>query len=285
MSGKLKFVFWAFLIICVIALSVRMYNIEQENSNIVESTNTPSATLNTGVNVPDTVNTSTPNISVTNTPINNVVVTSTPEAWSPITATPNNSVPQVTSTLRPAPVATNTPPVVVIPVVTSRPTQVPTATPKPTKATYSKTALEKVEKELEKISAGINEILPSYTEGKKYDLYKYISIDKVDPVKLFKLLERLYIGTIAHSFDFEFVYTDSVDGLRLTLNSAYCEKCGKLRCVYKEENTVKMRNLFLDVSSSEISKANKILMDFLYKNTIAGSNPSERLFVCCSCNK
>lgn len=311
MTNRMKNILLVFLFICVIVLAVifRAYFLENPpKDNIVNS----QPTENANTYIPVIV---TPTVKVTNTPQPTSAPTATPEVWYFTTVTPNNIV-NVTEmpTVLPTDVIivpTNTPFVTVVPTSvptatitptsiptfepTATPTTAPTATPIPTAiptsvptatpVVYSEEALRHVTNELKKISGGINEILPSYDSVRKYDLYNYISIVNVDPNKLFELLKSIYIDTLAHSLDFKFEYGSTPDGVKKTLETAYCKSCGKLKCVYKEENTAEMANLLGRINFGNIQETNEILMNFLYENTIVEDNISERLIVCCSCSK
>ncbi|MBR4110779.1 MAG: hypothetical protein IKK43_03735 [Clostridia bacterium] len=222
-------------------------------------------------------------VIVTNTPQS--VATTTPELWYIVTVTPNN-IPAVTAT----PFVTSTPTVAPTPIVTVPPTKAPTPVPtavvteEPPK--YTKEALEAARQELYKLTAGVNEILPDYNASKKYDLYNYITIDKVEPNELFLILKDIYINTMAHSLDFRFEYENTIQGLEMTLNSAYCPNCGKVQCVYKRENDAMMKRLLESVRSEDVMNANMLMLNFLCTNSyISNDNINERLIICCPCNK
>lgn len=214
------------------------------------------------------------------------VPTATPEPV--ITSTPvPTATPEPVITTTPVPTATLEPVITATPAPTATPTPVVTAAPAteaPPK--YTKEALETARKELYKLTAGINEILPDYTSNKKYDLYNYISVDKINPNDLFVILKDIYINTLAHSLDFQFNYDNTIEGLEMTLNSAYCPNCGKVKCVYKTENDAKMTALLDSVKSSDIMNANMVMLNFLYTNSyVSNDNINERLIICCPCNK
>ena len=181
--------------------------------------------------------------------------------WVP-TATP---VPTATLVPTATPARTATP----APIVTHSP--VSTATPVPT----SDEMLEKFSQELYKMTSGANEILPTYTDSKKFDLYNYVSFEYIDQFKLFEVLKGFFVNTIAHSFDFDFENTNN--DIVAVLNSSYCSECGKLKCVYKTENTAKMNQLLSGVSTSEVARINEALIYYLFENTIAGESVIERL--------
>lgn len=242
-------------------------------NNIINVTQAPTVLPTDVIIVIPTV---TPTNVPTATPIPTVIPTSVPTATPIPTVTPT-SAPTATS----IPTATPTSAPTVTPIPTVIPTSVPTATP----IVYSEEALRIVTNELKKITGGINEILPSYDSNRKYDLYKYISITNVEPNKLFDLLKSIYIDTLAHSLDFEFEYGSTPDGVKKTLETAYCKSCGKLKCIYKNANTAEMANLLERINFGNIQETNAILINFLYENTIVEDNISERLIVCCSCGK
>ncbi len=283
------------LVIFAVILRVNLLD-DSVHNGFPDVTTTPNVN-NVETNVP--ITTATPNVPIVTVTTTASVpnITQTPEVWYFVTVVPTTKVPPTVSPTNKPPeevlktpvpptnVPTKTPPdITSTPVVTNTntPTIAPTSTPIPTKipVVYDENAFNNVENELSKLAVG-NEILPEYDSNKTYDLYKYISINNIDPYKLFNSLQKIYIDVIAHSFDFSFDYGNNIEGIHCTLESAYCEQCGKLKCVYKRENDTKMTWLLSDVK--DVEKVNVILMEFLYSNTIAG-NFSERLFICCSCN-
>ena len=274
-------------------------------------TNTPFVPV-VVTNVPENVATATPEVwyiataapavkpVITEIPENVITATTVPTATpEPVitattvpTATPEPVITATTvPTATPTPIVTATPTEVPTPVVTASPTEAPTpvvtaapATEVPPK--YTKEALETARKELYKLTAGINEILPDYNANKKYDLYNYISIDQINPNDLFVILKDIYINTLAHSLDFQFDYDNSIEGLEMTFNSACCSYCGKVKCVYKTENDAKMIALLDSVTSKDIMNANMLMLNFLYNNSyVSEDNVNERLIICCSCSK
>ena len=311
-----------FLVIVIIVLAAiigfRYINTNNQNNfPPVDTTNVPQSTAVIATDVPiipTVTNTPFVPVVVTNVPEN--VATATPEVWYIATAAPAvkpviteipenvitaTTVPTATPepvitattvpTATPTPIVTATPTEVPTPVVTASPTEAPTpvvtaapATEVPPK--YTKEALETARKELYKLTAGINEILPDYNANKKYDLYNYISIDQINPNDLFVILKDIYINTLAHSLDFQFDYDNSIEGLEMTFNSACCSYCGKVKCVYKTENDAKMIALLDSVTSKDIMNANMLMLNFLYNNSyVSEDNVNERLIICCSCSK
>lgn len=309
-----------FLVIVIIVLAAIIgfnkidsnRNNSQPIGNVTDSpTNIPVTQITMQPTIPTAipVATATPLIPVVVTNAPESVATATPEVWYIATVAPTALPTEVILTPTPKPVITATP----VPTATPEPvitaTSVPTATPEivitatpaptatPTPVVtaapateappkYTKEALEIARKELYKLTAGINEILPDYTSNMKYDLYNYISVDKINPNDLFAILKDIYINTLAHSLDFQFNYDNTIEGLEMTLNSAYCPNCGKVKCVYKMENDAKMTALLDSVKSSDIMNANMIMLNFLYNNSyVSNDNINERLIICCSCNK
>lgn len=244
-------------------------------------------------------------VVVTEKPKPVIQATATPEVWyiqtyvpatqAPVTVPPVQSVitatPEPVITATPAPVITATP----VPTATPEPvitaTPVPTATPEPTKipvtqapSKYTSEAFETARNELYKLTAGVNEIMPDYTASRKYDLYSYIDFEKTDPYKLFEVLREIYVDTLAHSLDFKFDYGNSVQGIEMTLNSAYCSNCGKVKCIYDRQNDAKMATLLGNVSQNDIMNVNLLLLNFINSNSYASTeNINERLIICCSC--
>lgn len=242
---------------------------------------------------PESVATATPEVwyIVTVAPTVKPVITVTPMPTTThepvITATPvPTATPVVTINPTETPIVTNTP--TATPVVTNPPTQAPTPTQQVTEAPpkYTKEALEIARKELYKLTGGgVNEILPDCVSNRKYDLYNYITLDKINPYELFNILKDIYINTMAHSFDFNFDYCDGIEGLEIVLNSAYCPTCGRLEITYKRENDAKMISLLDSIKYDDIVNANMIMLNFLYNNSyVSNDNINERLVICCSCN-
>lgn len=302
----------AVLVIIVVVLAALLgfeYMNDSNNDNPgVNTTNVP--TMESVISSTEPI---IPNVTVTNTPWIPIVVTNTPmatktpEVWYITTVTPNNNptvlptdviitpFPTITvaPTITPMPTITPTPtPIVTVvptatPVVTNPPTQVPTPTQQVTEAPskYSKEALEIARKELYKLTGGVNEILPDYIFNRKYDLYNYITIDKINPYELFEILKDIFINTMAHSFDFNFDYGHGIQGLEMILNSAYCPTCGRLESTYKRENDANMISLLESIKYDDIANANMIMLNFLYNNSyVSNDNINERLVICCSCN-
>lgn len=294
-------------------------NNNQQNVVITVPTNPPVTATNVPLNptvAVTTVPTNSP-VVVTTAPTNPPVVvtaapvvqaTATPEIWyiptyvpateAPatvppvqvvITATPAPTatyVPVIQATVTPVPTATSEPVITATPVPTATPEPVITPTPKPTKAPqkYTNEAFEVTSNELYKLTAGVNEILPDYNASRKYDLYSYIDFEKTDPYKLFEVLREIYVDTLAHSLDFKFDYDNSVQGIEKTLNTAYCSKCGKVKCIYDRQNDAKMATLLGNVNKNDIMNVNLLLLNFINSNSyVSNENINERLIICCSC--
>jgi len=187
-----------------------------------------------------------------------------------------------------SPVPTATPPVV-LPFVTYSP--VPTPTPAPTPIPTPKTTqnpgpenLKRLQEEIQKISHW-NEIVPSEGGEKKRDFYQvtqYWEMTFVDSNELYNVLKDVFTNCIAHSIQIEFSYDGSAESrLQSSLNSAVCSHCGRLKMIYKEENTSEMEYLMSQISDR--NTANRIMLDFIQEHTSSNSkNSNDRLTITCA---
>ena len=285
-----KWLVWIAVLIMVIAIVIAFSAPKSDNDEIryVYVTVTPEPVI-----------TYTPTVEPTPTirPIYVIRVTNDPtvEPTAVVTEAPTvepTAVVTEAPTAEPTVVVTDAPTISPTAVVTEAPTAEPTPviTVAPTKAPsfviVEKPDSSKLEAEL-KTLVMMGGIYPEYTLVATYDLYDYIDVEGMEEDVLFNALRKPFEDAIANWTDMEFDFFElSVNRLSKALESSICKECERVKIINHPENADMISKTFDEISKKgEMDKANKLILDFLFANTIKNpDNPNERLFISCDCN-
>lgn len=249
------------VIICILLILVFIFT-EMNNQDKLQNTEaTPTITATVSP---------IPTLESTKRPTTIIIVTMAP------TATPT-AEPTATSTAEPTATPTAEP--------TATPTTNPTATPTAEPTDNNVNAIEKIWKELSKITLD-GGVYIDYEMKSKHDLYAFIDIEGISDDVLFNELKKPFLEGIVNWTNMQFVENNSsIDALSEALNSSICPICDRVEIHENAGNSQSVLKLFEQiVYEGEYKSANEILLNYLYEHTAMNpNNPSERLILTCDC--